>query len=61
MTPEILNQTSDEDLFSRVEAVLSTGNDQDAGRRALFAHFVTYALAFRVYNRAQELVNKGAR
>ena len=43
-TPENLNQTSDEDLFSRLEAVLSTVNATDAARRAVLAPFVTYAL-----------------
>ncbi len=47
-TPETLNQTSDEDLFSRVEAVLSTVNATDAARRAVFALFVTNALALRI-------------
>ena len=43
-TPENLNQTSDEDLFSRVEAVLSTVNATDAARRAVLAPFVSNAL-----------------
>ena len=58
-TPENLNQTSDEDLFSRVEAVLSTVNATDAARRAVLAPFVTNALALRIYNHVQERVNDG--
>jgi hypothetical protein len=58
-TPENLNRTSDEDLFSRVEAVLSTVNATDAVRRAVLAPFVTNALALRIYNHVQERVNDG--
>ena len=58
-TPENLNQTSNEDLFSRVEAVLSTVNATDAARRAVLAPFVTNALALRIYNHLQERVNDG--
>jgi hypothetical protein len=58
-TPENLNQTSNEDLFSRVEAVLSTVNATDAARRAVLAPFVTNALALRIYNHLQERVNVG--
>lgn len=57
--PENLNQTSNEDLFSRVEAVLSTVNATDAARRAVLAPFVTNALALRIYNHLQERVNDG--
>ncbi|KOO26259.1 hypothetical protein Ctob_008306, partial [Chrysochromulina tobinii] len=55
-TPENLNQTSDEDLFSCVEAVLSTANATDAARSAVLAPFVTNALALRIYNQLLERV-----
>lgn len=56
MTPEILNLTSDDDLFSLVDSVVSTA-DPNAAQRPILAPFVTNALALRVYNRAQTLVN----
>lgn len=51
MTRKSLNETSDGDLFERVDAAITAYFDADSAARPTVAPFVTYAIALRVSNR----------
>ena len=50
---------TDDDLFKRLDAVISGADGPEAAPRPALASFITFALALRVYNRAQFLRNQG--
>mmetsp|Transcript_40083 Transcript_40083/g.105439 ORF Transcript_40083/g.105439 Transcript_40083/m.105439 type:complete len:378 (-) Transcript_40083:677-1810(-) len=59
VTPEQLNQMTETELVARAAAALTAADDASAARRPAAAPFVTLALALRVYNHVQSLVNAG--